>query len=191
MLNTTQLDAHALLIGIARYKEFRALQKTLNDVQDVASVLRDPDLCGYPYSQVVSLLDASATRDGVVKALAALARRTGPHSTVVIHYAGHGLQIESGAHQGGYLLPVDAVQSADPGVVAASAISGEQFAELLQQIPAKKMLVILDCCHAQGVGLLRGDAGADADVSRGNDGSTLRGGSPLSRWASWPKARGG
>ena len=178
MSHSSQLDSHALLIGIANYNEFSRLSKTLNDVQDIASVLRDPNFCGYPTGQVVSLLDDHATREGVNKALAELAQRTGPQSTVVIHYAGHGLKIESGPHKGAYLLPVDAVRSADPVKVAGSAISGEQFAELLQQIPAKKLLVILDCCHAQGVGLLRGgnsDAEMD-DVTRGVDGSVLRGG---------------
>lgn len=178
MSHSSQLDSHALLIGIANYNEFSRLSKTLNDVQDIASVLRDPNYCGYPTGQVVSVLDDRATREGVTKALTELAQRTGPLSTVVIHYAGHGLQIASGPHKGAYLLPVDAVKSTDPAKVAESAISGEQFAALLQQIPAKKMLVILDCCHAQGVGLLRGgdsDSAGD-DVTRGDDGSVLRGG---------------
>lgn len=57
---------------------------------------RDEDLaeqfkaCGVPAENVVFLKDAEATKDGIRTALAAVARRAGPGSTLVFYLQGHG-----------------------------------------------------------------------------------------------------
>lgn len=165
--------AHGLSIGIASYTYYNRLQNTLNDARDISDVLKDPELCAYPPEQVRLLLDAEATRKNIITSLEDLANSTTADSTVFIFYAGHGMHIDSGPLRGEYLLPVDA--EALDGTVAyhKSAISGEEFGVRLKAINARKMIVVLDCCHAEGVGLLRDGAGyelreglSDAYLSR-------------------------
>lgn len=70
-------DAHALVIGIARYQRVPPLRPT-QDAQDIAASLQDPDCGGYPPEAVHRLLDEEATRAAILDALDALARTTGP-----------------------------------------------------------------------------------------------------------------
>jgi hypothetical protein len=56
--------------------------------------------------------------------------------------------VESGAYAGEYLLPVDVV----PNRVNKTAISGDEFTTALRAIPARKVVVVLDCCHSAGIG---------------------------------------
>lgn len=129
----------------------------MNDAEDIKSVLSDPSLCAYPPGQVTLLTDAMATRTAIRAALTDLAARSGESSTVFIFYAGHGGRIVAGPHSGEYLLPVETKNGSEQEL-ADSALPAADFAGLIKRIPAQKMVVVLDCCHAQGIGLLRGDA---------------------------------
>lgn len=168
-------DAHALLIGVSAYEQYSPLAKTLNDVMDLGGVLKDPSLCAYPAEQVQVVTEREATRTGILHALDQLAARTTPSSTVFLHYAGHGLHIDSGPHKGAYLVPIDGVRSHQFAQVAASLISGAELGQRLAKVPARKLLLMLDCCHAQGIGLLRGEDELAGGL-RGDDGGVLRGG---------------
>jgi hypothetical protein len=44
-------------------------------------------------------------------------------------------------------------------VLATSAIAGAEFTQLLRAIPARKVVVVLDCCHAGGIGQPKDGAG--------------------------------
>jgi hypothetical protein len=78
--------AHALLIGIGSYAHAPQLNVpiTAPDAAAVSTVLRDPQLCGYPPEQVALLSNAAARRDGVLTALDALAARAGEGDTVFV-----------------------------------------------------------------------------------------------------------
>lgn len=63
-------QGHALLIGVANYQQISSLPAAiLNDVNDVAATLSSPMYCGYTPANVVTLLDANATRAAVLKGL--------------------------------------------------------------------------------------------------------------------------
>lgn len=145
-------NAHALVIGIASYRHVASLPPSvLKDAQDIVDLLLDPRHCGYWRENVHVLLDGQATREAVLQALEDLARRTLEDATLVMYLSAHGARVESGPHQGEYLLPVDAVYPTDP-LFPETAISGAQLTEALRAIPARKVVVMFDCCYAGGIG---------------------------------------
>lgn len=145
-------NAHALVIGIANYQQINKLPATvLKDAQDIHDLLVDPQHCGYLPDNVQPLLDDQATQAALHQALADLARRSNPDSTVFIYISGHGGQVESGPYAGEYLLPVDTVYTSGESV-AQTAISGAEFTEALRAITARKVVIVFDCCHSGGIG---------------------------------------
>ena len=143
-------NAHALVIGIADYQRIAPLPPT-HDARHIADLLADPALCGYPPGQVRLLQDTEATQDAIRRELTNLANQSNADSIVLVSFSGHGGRIEDGPHVGQYLLPVDVVYPGDDEL-AGSAISGDEFTQALQTIPARKVVVVFDCCHAGGIG---------------------------------------
>ena len=151
-------DAYALIIGIADYRHVPRLPVTVrNDALDVREVLIDPRHCGYHPGNVAVLLDAEATREGILAGLAGVAARAGPGSAVLVYISAHGGRVASGPGAGEYLLPVDAAEFSDEGL-ARTAISGAEFSSALQAIPARTVLVVFDSCHSAGIGAVKGAA---------------------------------
>jgi Caspase domain/TIR domain len=141
-------NAHALVVGIAAYRRLRPLPATVrNDAATVARALADPAVGAYDPTRVRTLLDEEACASALRAALDNLARNTNDRSTVLIYFSGHGGRLPSGD----FLLPVDAVYP-DEAALAGSALSAAEFSAALRAIRARKLLVILDCCHAGGVG---------------------------------------
>ncbi len=134
--NFTQ--GHAVVIGVGA-----DLPVTIDDAQGMANLLRDPTRCAYPPAQVQLLTGENARRSHILAALARLAEQTraNPNSTAVVYFSGHGMETP-----GYYLMPFG-YNMAD---LDNTAISGETFTERLRAIQAKKLLVLLDCCHAGG-----------------------------------------
>jgi len=147
-------NAHALVVGIANYQNVRKLSASvLRDSMDVFKTLIDPQACAYSPQNVTLLQDEKATGVALRAALADLAGKTDGNSTVTIYLSSHGGRIEEGEYRGEYIAPVDVrVDLADHSVLASTAISGDEFTAALKAIPARKVLVILDCCHAGGIG---------------------------------------
>ena len=143
-------NAHALIIGIADYAGVRKLPKVA-DARDLAAALEDPSLCGYRKANVQLIEDSQATGQAIRAGLERLSSTARPNSTVFLYFSGHGGRIDEGPHQGQFLLPVDTVYpSADD--LARTAISGAEFTAALGAIKARRLTVVLDCCHAGGIG---------------------------------------
>jgi hypothetical protein len=145
-------NAHALVVGIAHYEHINRLPPTvLQDAQGIVDLLVQPDYCGYLPDHVQHLSDKQATQAALRRALADLVKRSQPDSTVLIYFSSHGGQVESGPYAGEYLLPVD-VDYSSAESIAQTALAGTEFTQALRAIPAGKLLVTLDCCHAGGIG---------------------------------------
>lgn len=142
-------DAGALIVGIGAYRSVRPLGPiAVKDATDI----RDALVAGeFAPESVRLLVDHDATAAALRYALAELTSRVGPAGRVVIYLSGHGAR----THTDEYLLPVDAVADS-PESLASTAISGTEFARALRAIPARHVLVILDCCHSGGVGMTSG-----------------------------------
>ena len=144
-------NAHALLVAIPDYWRVRPLPEAVRyDARDLRDALCDPALCAYP-SANVTLLERDTTADALRATFGALAARCDADSSAFVYLSCHGGRIERGPHAGEYLLPVEADPASD-AALAASSISGAEFTALLRAIPARKLVVALDCCHAGGIG---------------------------------------
>jgi len=118
----------------------------VRDAQAIADILTNPARCGYPSANVQALTGGQATAANIRAALGALAESTNPESTVFVYFSGHGGRaLENGIWRA-YLCP----READPENLAHTAISGDEFSALLSAIPARRLLVMLDACHAAG-----------------------------------------
>jgi hypothetical protein len=145
-------NARALVIGIADYQHINRLPQTVTkDAQDIYNLLIDQQHCGYSPNNVQLLLDSQATQEAILRALDNLAKHSNQDSTVFFYISSHGGRIESGPHSGEYLLPVDTVYDSDQ-TIAQTAISDAEFTNALRTIPARKVVVIFDCCHSGGIG---------------------------------------
>ncbi len=156
-------NAHALVVGIADYwhpnRYFNKLPSTVcKDAQDIHALLIDPARGGYHPQNALLLLDSQATLAGLRGALADLAARCDSDSSVFIYISSHGGHIPAGPDAGEYLLPVDVVCTDDGWLRPETALSGAAFSAALAALPARKVLVIFDCCHAAGIGEIKGAA---------------------------------
>lgn len=151
MEKSARFHAHALIIGVAKYRHVQPLPVTvLNDANEVGATLASPQYCGYAPGNIVALLDEQATRPAVLKALSDLATRTAPGDTACVYFSGHGA-ISKGTSES-VLLTVDS----DPRRLDTTSISAAEFSEALRAIPAARLLVFLDACHAGGAGTPKG-----------------------------------
>ena len=149
---------HALIIGVGMYQDpsIPAVPTTTNDARALATLLRDPQRAAYPRAQVTVLLDAKATKTRILDELEALAQRLAgaPGGTALIFFAGHGEPVDNGRYA---LLPYDAERQR----LAATALTAEQFHRAIGKVRthAKRLVVLLNCCHAGGnEGLATNDA---------------------------------
>ncbi|PYP83337.1 MAG: hypothetical protein DMF61_23380 [Blastocatellia bacterium AA13] len=148
-------SAHALLIGIGKYKYqeqgLAELPSCPNDLRELASLLTDSQKSGYLHQNVSVLSGKEATKKKIESELAKLSKRTNEDSTVFIYFSGHGGRVKRARGVRTYLCPFDC----DPDHLADTGISGEGFSNALSAIKARKLLVILDTCHAAGSATLR------------------------------------
>lgn len=151
--NSAFPNAFALIIAIADYTNIRKLPR-VDDGRDVAALLTDPAQCGYLPGNVRKLIDGEATGDAIRRELSHLADSCNKDSTVLVYFSGHGGKVQTGPQAGEYLLPVDTVYPSDEEL-ARTALASTEFTKLLNQIPARKSLIIFDCCHAGGLGETR------------------------------------
>lgn len=146
----------ALVVGLARYDEVSGLpDAVLNDARDVAELLRSGEYCGYPAANVRLLLDEQATLGAIRGALAELATAAGEGDTVIVFFSGHGARLGQAPDESSALVPFDTRFSDLDG----STLSEGELSSSLAKIKAKRLLVLIDACHAGGAGVLKGGAG--------------------------------
>lgn len=149
-MSKPRIESYAFLIGVGSTAwQNWSLPVTVRDVEVVHGILTDEGLCGFvnDANRMCILKNSDATRQGILIGLNRLAQHTSndPNATVVIYYSGHGFADKATGRY--FLLPHDA----KPFNISGSAISGEEFTAALLQIPARRVLVFLDTCHAAGM----------------------------------------
>jgi hypothetical protein len=142
MSKTVFAEGHACIVGVGA-----DLPNTEKDAIGLADILKDPERCAYSPEQVHLLTGEKATRANILSTLDELARATDSQSTVIVYFSGHGYRVTSSTGESYYLMPYGYNQNQ----LDQTAISGAEFTARLQAIPAQKLLVLLDCCHAGGM----------------------------------------
>ena len=153
---TTFDHGYALLIGVGVTAEPKwSLPVTVNDVRAIHAILTDPALCAYPNNDdhVRLLCNADATREAILDGLAWLKTRAAadPEATIVVYYSGHG-GLDTVTLQYS-LIPHDFNEADIPG----SVLSAEDFTNALREIEARRLLVFVDSCHAEGMATAKGE----------------------------------
>jgi uncharacterized caspase-like protein len=140
-VRTPKGKRHGLVIGIESYADPRlTLGCARADAQAMYDLMVDPRCGLFEPQNVELLLDRQATTDAVWRALAHLRKRVGEEDTVWIYYAGHA------AAQGDTVYWV--THDADVDDLFATALTRDRIAEVLTALPARRVLMLLDCCHA-------------------------------------------
>ncbi len=134
-------NGHAVIVGVGA-----DLPATVQDAKGLADILRDPERCAYPAAQVHLLNGEQATRDHVLTALDHLIEAADDGATVVIYYSGHGYEVGTPIGKLYFLMPY----GYDLENLPETAIRGDELTERIRAIRARRILILLDCCHAGG-----------------------------------------
>jgi hypothetical protein len=139
------VNGYALIIGVGK-----DLPVTVQDAETLKNLLVNPAVAAYPENQVRLLIEEKASRTGILTALAELkdSANKNQEATVLVYFSGHGGRILLPDGTSKYhLVPHDY----DPSNSSETSVSGAEFTALIQGIQAKKLVVLLDCCHAGGI----------------------------------------
>ena len=140
---------HAIVIGVANYRHINGLSDAvLNDADDLANVLTSDDRCGYDKCNLHLLLDSDATLARIRRALSTVTEASHPQDTVVIFFSGHGAVLHKSGAPISAILPVEC----DAGALDKTSLCEPELSAALQNIPARRLLVLIDACHSGGVG---------------------------------------
>ncbi|KIM38585.1 hypothetical protein M413DRAFT_45481, partial [Hebeloma cylindrosporum] len=148
----------AVVCGINEYEsqEFSTLRSAVQDAAAVVDLL----VSNYrvPRDQIVSLINESASRSGIISALDELSTdpRIRPGDPILFYFAGHGSQID----------PPEDWESSEPGTKIQVLVPQDYCSEIGLEVPGipdhtirllldkiahykgNNITVILDCCHA-------------------------------------------
>ncbi|MAU00084.1 MAG: hypothetical protein CL608_23330 [Anaerolineaceae bacterium] len=140
---------YALVIGVDANQIARlTLPAVAKDVQAVYDVLIHPQRCAYNPDNVKFLKGEESTRENIMEALYWLQEKVkgDGEATAVLYYSGHGMEDKATGQY--YLIPYDIKELSR---VRTYAIRAEDFAAEISAIGARRMLAVLDCCHAAGM----------------------------------------
>jgi hypothetical protein len=139
---------HAILVGVGS-----DLPVTVDDATSLRDILIAPARAAYPPEQVELLTERNATREGIIEAFKRTVARVGgdKDSTVMIYYSGHGAKL---LHPDGtpeyFLVPY----GYSPGH-RETLLTGREFTDCIESLKTRKLVVMLDCCHAGGIPLYK------------------------------------
>lgn len=142
-------NGYALLIGVGA-----DLPVTVKDATSLSDLLVDPKRAAYMREQVYLLTETGADRSHILGAFDELITQVekNPEASVIVYFSGHGGRIERiGGASEYFLVPY----GYEPSRLRKTTISGQEFTDKIEAIKAKKLVVLLDCCHAGGIPALK------------------------------------
>jgi hypothetical protein len=145
---------YALIIGVDENNvSGYALPDVSKDIKALADVLVHPQRCAYLKDNLEILAGQEATRRGILDKLEWLQERveadTSGNATAIVYFTGHGWYTNSNGESEYYLIPYDVRE----GEIRFHGLRATDFAEAVGKLEPRRLLVILDCCHAGGMGV--------------------------------------
>ena len=138
---------HYLGIGIDGYEKWGRLQTAVAGARALGDLLQAE--FGFAPENCRLLCDAEATRDRIVGTLRRLARQLPADASLLIYFAGHGHLDD--LTKKGFWVPVEGLPPAgedDDQRDAATWIANTDLKDLLENFPARHVLLISDSCYA-------------------------------------------
>jgi secreted trypsin-like serine protease len=144
----------ALLVGIDHYQDPKFnLKGSANDVRNIERLLTNT--FEYQPEQIMSLLDAQATRANILKAFDEwLIRESTPGARVFFYVSSHGAQVPdlNGDEEDGLdetIAPHDTrLETQNGRKVLRNQIIDDEIDELLKRIADRSVTVVIDSCHS-------------------------------------------
>jgi metacaspase-1 len=155
---------HALIVGVSRYKSIAGLPGAVrNDVEDVAELLRDPEVGSLLEGNLRILVDEAATADAVRAAFTEIAAEMSADGALLMYFSGHGDRADVGGRERSWLLPHDFL----PADLERTALSSDEVVSMLNAVGGKRQVVMIDACHAGGVGSIKGQSSSPKGIGKG------------------------
>ncbi len=135
---------HLAVVGINQYRN-----STLNlnfaepDAAAVLGFFSTASSTLFRSVQTTQLMNGNATRTDLISKLQSL-RQTGPEDVVILYLAGHG----ESAGSDWYFLPHDVVYPERADELRTKGVSSREIRDLVMQIGAKKVLLLMDACKS-------------------------------------------
>lgn len=142
-------NGYALIVGVDQHQIARlALPTVAKDVQALFALLTDPARCGYLSENVKLVTGQEATQDNIFDGLSWLNDKikADPNATAFVYYSGHGMVDKKADVY--YLVPFDIARMSD---LRRKAIRADVFSAEIADLTPQRLVVILDCCHAEGM----------------------------------------
>src|SRR5690554_1105050 len=170
--STIAAEKHALIIAIGDYPSRTGWGKisSKNDVPLITEALLGQ---GFADENIITLIDAQATKNGIIQAFEHLNGQLKKGDIVVVHYSGHGQQIfdDNGDEADGLdeaLVPYDAFATYSHMYQGENHIRDDQLEQIINQYrnlvgSEGQVLFIMDSCHSGSMtrgGVARGGVGA-------------------------------
>ncbi|GIJ43702.1 hypothetical protein Val02_05880 [Virgisporangium aliadipatigenens] len=154
--------SRVVIIGTAKYEDEswagRQLDAVRANVSDLTDLFRDGNYWGLPPENCISVIDPESREALIDPIRAAAAEAT---DTLLVYYAGHGFLC---ARDGASKLHLTVTKTVDRDRL--HAVEFDLVREAVSRSPARRRILILDCCHA-GVALSGMGAAVDRKPLRG------------------------
>jgi len=146
--------AHVIAVGVNQYANAQYnLKYAAADAQAFAREVKTQQekLAAFERVEVTELVDAQATKENVLAAIAKM-RGAQPEDAVIVYFAGHGTA--KGArfylvpHDLGYSGPRAGVDAAAVDTILAHSISDEDIEQAMEGVDAGKLLMVIDACNS-------------------------------------------
>ena len=123
---------YALLIGNTKYAKWASLKSPVNDVNEIAKVLKKK----YDFEKIVTKINVS--RSDIFKSFKQMKELVTDNDYLLIYYAGHGEK----ETQRAYWIPVDGDKEWDENWIDTATITAA-----IQRIRARHILLMIDSCY--------------------------------------------
>lgn len=134
------------MVGVGEYEDAEWDAPVMRDeAQAVVAALRDPYTAAYRPENVHSLYGSQATRTAILNGLQQIAAKSDRHATILLYFCGHGEFTPDGSYA---FAPHDAVFRDDERIERSTGIASHELQLLLREIPARKVVCVMNTCFA-------------------------------------------